>query len=45
MKIGDEEISLSETFKNIYNNREEINLRIDTLIKQWEKKDDEIIHE
>lgn len=42
MKIGDEEISLSATFKRIYENRDEINKKIEELIKQWEKEDDEV---
>lgn len=41
MKFFDEEISLSATFKRIYDNREEINERIEKLIEQWEKEDDE----
>ncbi|GAI99410.1 unnamed protein product [marine sediment metagenome] len=41
MKIGDEEISLSATFKRICDNRDEINERIEKLIEQWDKEDDE----
>jgi len=42
VKIGDEEISLSAIFKRIYENRDEINKKIEELIKQWEKEDDEV---
>lgn len=41
MKIADEEISLSSTFKRICDNRDEINKRIEKLIEQWDKEDDE----
>ena len=44
MKIGDEEISLSSTFKRICDNRKEINERIEKLIEQWEKEDDEKLY-
>jgi len=39
MKIGKQEISLSETFKRIYDNQDEINKRIETLIEQWDQED------
>ncbi len=41
MKIGKQEISLSETFKRIYDNKDEINKKIENQIKQWEKEDHE----
>ncbi len=41
MKFFDEEISLSATFKRIYDNRDEINERIEKLIEKWDKEDDE----
>jgi len=34
-----EGISFSETFRRIYNNRKEINKKIEELIKQWERED------
>lgn len=44
MKFFDEEISLSATFKRIYDNKDEINKRIEKLIEQWEKEDDEKLY-
>lgn len=41
MKFGNEEISLSETFRRIYENRDDINERIERMIEQWEKEDEE----
>lgn len=44
MKFFDGEISLSTTFKRIYDNRDEINEKIEKLIEQWEKEDDEKLY-
>lgn len=44
MKIGDEEISLSATFKRICDNRDEINERVEKLIERWEKEDDDKLY-
>ena len=34
------ELNLSGTFKYIYNNKKEINERIEILIENWEKEDE-----
>ena len=39
MKFGNDEVSLSDTFKRIYENRDEINKKIEKMIKQWKKED------
>ena len=35
--------NLSEAFKKIYNNREEVNRRLEIMLEQWEKEDYEKI--
>ncbi len=44
MKYFDEEISLSATFKRIYDNKNEINERVEKLIERWEKEDDDKLY-
>ena len=34
-------ISLSDTFRRIYEHQDEINAKIDKMVEQWEKEDDE----